>query len=272
VRTLREAFDVAAFGGKAVQLGEALRAGLPVPDGFALSAPRVDRVVSGDRTALEELKSLLRELRHPVAVRSSAVGEDSAGASFAGQHATCLHIEPVLEAILSAVRHVWESGRTEAARAYRRRLGVAGEPQVGVVVQRMVEPTVAGVLFSRDPMTGEDVRVIEATWGLGEAVVAGLVTPDRFRVSRSGGVIERVTGIKDVLIRRRAGGGTEEVAVDDDRAEAACLDDANLLALHRLAERCESVFGAEQDLEWAFDGVELFLLQRRPITVGRGRP
>ena len=266
---LREAFDVAVFGGKAVQLGEALRAGLPVPDGFALAARWVDRLVSGDGDALEDLRGLLPQLRQPVAVRSSAVGEDSAGASFAGQHATCLHIEPEVEAVAAAVCHVWESGRTESARAYRQRLGVEGEPQVGIVVQRMVEPTAAGVLFSRDPMSGEDVRVIEAAWGLGEVVVAGLVTPDRFRVTRSGAVIERTPGYKDILMRRSAGGGTEEVALDNDRAEALCLDDAQLFELHRLAERCEAVYGGLQDLEWAFAAVDLFLLQRRPITVTR---
>ena len=119
---LREACDLAAFGGKAVQLGEALRAGLPVPDGFALSAPWVDRVVAGDGTALEEMRRLLPKFRETVAVRSSAVGEDSAGASFAGQHATCLHIEPTVEAVVAAVRQVWESGQTDSARAYRQRM------------------------------------------------------------------------------------------------------------------------------------------------------
>jgi pyruvate,water dikinase len=266
---LREAFDVTAYGGKAVQLGEALRAGLPAPDGFALSAQWVDRVVSRDAITLDELRGRIPELRERVAVRSSAVGEDSAGASFAGQHATCLHIEPTLDAILAAVRHVWESGRTDAARAYRKRLGVDGEPQVGIVVQHMVEPTAAGVLFSHDPVSGEDVRVIEAAWGLGEAVVAGLVTPDRYRVTRSGIVIERSAGNKDLLIRHSADGGTEEVAVERDRAEALCLEDAQLVALHLLAERCEAVYGGTQDLEWAFADVELFLLQRRPITSGR---
>jgi pyruvate,water dikinase len=149
-------------------------------------------------------------------------------------------------------------------------MGILGAPQVGIVVQRMVEALSAGVLFSRDPMSGEDVRVIEAAWGLGEAVVAGLVTPDRFRVARTGAVIERTPGFKDLMIRRAAGGGTEEAALDDDRARALCLDDAQLLALNHLAGQCEKVYGGEQDLEWAFDGAVLFLLQRRPITVARG--
>jgi len=266
VIALREVFDVATFGGKAVQLGDALRAGLPVPDGFALSAAWVDRMVSGNAETLEELRSLLPGFPQPVAVRSSAVGEDSAGASFAGQHATCLHIDPDVEAVVEAVRYVWASGRTDSARAYRQRLGIAGEPQVGIVVQRMVEPSAAGVLFSRDPVSGEDVRVIEAAWGLGEAVVAGLVTPDRFRVARNGIVIERTAGFKDLLIRRSAGGGTEQITIDDERAEALCLDEAQVLALHRLAEQCEAVFGGAQDLEWAFAEADLFLLQRRPIT------
>ena len=176
---LRDAFELAAFGGKAVQLGEALRAGLPVPDGYALSTAEVDLIVAGDASALAELERAAATLNGPVAVRSSAVGEDSAGASFAGQHATVLHVEPDATAIAAAVRVVWESGRTESALAYRRKLGVDGPPQVGIAIQHMVDSDSAGVLFSRDPLTGEDVRVIEAAWGLGEAVVAGLVTPDR---------------------------------------------------------------------------------------------
>ena len=263
---LRDVFDVGLFGGKAVQLGEALRAGLPVPDGFALSTTWVDRLVSGDDAALTELRKLIPGFEVSVAVRSSAVGEDSAGASFAGQHATCLHIEPHPDAIVAAVRHVWESGRTESALAYRQRLGIDGAPQVGIVVQRMVEPSAAGVLFSHDPLSGEDIRVIEASWGLGEAVVSGLVTPDHFRVARSGIVVERRPGFKDLLIQRSADGGTKQIAIDDERAEALCLDDEQLLALHHLAERCESVYGGGQDIEWAFDGAQLFLLQRRPIT------
>jgi pyruvate,water dikinase len=269
VIALREAVDDAVFGGKAVQLGEALRAGLPVPDGFALSAQWVEQLVGGDEHAVDELRDAVPALGQPVAVRSSAVGEDSSGASFAGQHATLLHIQPQVEAIVEAVRQVWASGRTESALAYRQRLGIPGAPQVGIVLQRMVEPSAAGVLFSRDPMSGDDVRVIEAAWGLGEAVVAGLVTPDRFRVARDGTVLERQAGYKDLLIRRSAAGGTEQIALDDDRAEALCLDDAQLLALNRLAEKCESVYGGEQDLEWAFAGVDLFLLQRRPITTSR---
>ena len=266
---LGEVFDVAQFGGKAVQLGEALRAGLPVPEGFALSTSSVDGLVNGDGTTLDALRRLTGALKQSVAVRSSAVGEDSAGASFAGQHATCLHVEPCVDAIVEAVHRVWASGRTESALAYRRRLGIAGAPQVGIVVQRMIEPSVAGVLFSRDPVSGEDVRVIEAAWGLGEAVVAGLVSPDRFRVARHGVVLERHAGFKDLLVCRSDGGGTTHVEITDHRAEALCLDDGQLFALHRLAERCEAVYGGGQDLEWAFAELELFLLQRRPITSAR---
>jgi pyruvate, water dikinase len=266
---LRDAHDVASFGGKAVQLGAAIRASLPVPDGFALSVDWVTRAVEGERAALDDVHRLVRSLPHFVAVRSSAVGEDSAGASFAGQHATVLHVEPAMEAIRAAVNHVWVSGRTESALAYRRRMGIAGEPRVAIVVQRMVDPTSAGVLFTKDPVSGEDVRVVEATWGLGEAVVAGLVTPDHFRIERTGRVLERRPGHKDVLIRRRAGGGTEEIEVEEGRVRALCLDDAQLLSLHRLAEQCEGVYGGEQDLEWAFASDELFLLQRRPITTAR---
>jgi pyruvate,water dikinase len=269
VTPLREAVDAGAFGGKATSLGAALRAGLPVPDGFALSAAWVDRAVGGDSAALAEIQAALPALRQHVAVRSSAIGEDSADASFAGQHATILHVEPSVAAIARAVREVWASGRTESALAYRQRMGINGQPRVAIVVQRMVDSSTAGVLFSRDPVSGDDVRIIEAAWGLGEAVVAGLVTPDHFRVSRDGVILERRVGHKDLLIRRAAGGGTEEVAVDSTRAQTLSLDDARLLALHRLAERCESVYGGAQDLEWAYADMELFLLQRRPITTAR---
>jgi pyruvate,water dikinase len=140
---------------------------------------------------------------------------------------------------------------------------------MGVVVQQLVHAEVAGVLFSRDPLTGEDVRTIEAAWGLGEAVVAGLVTPDRFRVARGGRILERVLGEKDIAIRwATSGSGTTEEAVEDEDQERLCLDDAALAALDDLATKCEAVFGGTQDLEFAFAAGRLYLLQRRAITRG----
>lgn len=267
IADLREARDEAAFGGKAVQLGHALRAGLPVPPGVALSAGFVERVVAGEGAAVDRLVEAFRALDGPVAVRSSGIGEDGASASFAGQHATELNVRG-RDGLLEAVRKVHGSARTEAALAYRRKLGLPPEPRTGIVVQRLVQADCAGVLFTRNPATGADERVVEAAWGLGEAVVAGLVTPDSYRMARGGRVLERRPGDKDVAIVWAEEGGTREVEVEPERASALCLDDARLAALEALAAACEAAFGGTQDLEWAFVGDRLFLLQRRAITRG----
>lgn len=262
---LISADEVGRFGGKAAGLGASLREGLPVPDGLALDVAFTESVAAGDPEALARLGEALAALEGPFAVRSSAVGEDGGATSFAGQHLTVLGVR-ALEDAVDAVARVWASGRSEAALAYRRRMGVDGEPEVAVVLQRMVEPTAAGVLFTRNPMTAADERVIEATWGLGEAVVAGLVTPDHFRLLRSGEVLERRAGEKDVAIRRAPGGGTREEPVDPSDVHRLCLDDAHLVALSELAARCELVFGGPQDLEWARIGDRLVLLQSRAVT------
>ncbi|EYF08682.1 PEP/pyruvate-binding domain-containing protein [Chondromyces apiculatus] len=261
------------FGGKAVQLGRARRLGLPVPPAWALSSAFVEAVVAGDAGAIAQVVEAFAQLGGPVAVRSSGIGEDALEASFAGQHATALNVRS-REALLAAVATVHASARTEAALAYRRKLGLPAEPRMGIVVQRLVPATCAGVLFTRHPTTGADERVIEATWGLGEAVVAGLVTPDHYRLARGGGVLERRLGEKDLAILWDEAGGTREVEVDAHLVSAPCLDEARLAALEGLAGSCEAAFGGTQDLEWAFvhDPEEprdsLYLLQRRAITRG----
>lgn len=255
---LRDATPEAAFGGKAASLAKALRAGLPVPDGFAISWDYVE-----NRGAIAAAYRALRAER--VAVRSSAIGEDSAEASFAGQHATLLNVTS-LDALFAAIRTIRDSARSEAALEYRKKSGIAGEPRIGVVVQRMVEADIAGVLFTRDPVTGANERVVESTWGLGEAVVAGLVTPDRFRLDAAGRVLAREAGAKPLAIRYAPEGGTREVRIPDLDARRLSLTDGQLAELHELGRRCEKFFGAPQDLEWAIAGGALFLLQSRPIT------
>ncbi|WP_437779356.1 PEP/pyruvate-binding domain-containing protein [Sorangium sp. So ce1097] len=267
IAALHEALGEEDFGGKAAQLGRALRSGLPVPPGWALSARVVERVVAGEGAAVDGLVEAFRALDGPVAVRSSGIGEDGASASFAGQHATELNVRG-RDGLIAAVHRVHGSARTEAALAYRRRLGLPPEPRMGIVVQRLVQADVAGVLFTRNPTTGADERVVEATWGLGEAVVAGLVTPDSYRMARGGRVLERRAGDKDIAILWADEGGTREVEVEPARAAALCLDDARLAALEALAAACEAAFGGTQDIEWAFAGDRLYLLQRRAITRG----
>jgi pyruvate,water dikinase len=263
---LAEAYDEGELGGKAVQLGAATRAGLPVPEGVALPAALVAAVAAGDPAAVTELSGVRDSLPGPLAVRSSGADEDSAAASFAGQHLTRLNVRS-LDQLIEAVAAVWHSGRSASALAYRRKLGIEGDPRMGVVVQRLLDPEVSGVLFTRHPVTGADERVIEATWGLGEAVVQGLVTPDRYRLSPTGEVLERSPGRKQVAIRAQPDGGAAVEPVAAHLVQALCLDDRRLTSLHALARRCEEAFQGPSDLEWAFTDAKLHLLQRRAITV-----
>lgn len=262
---LREAAEESRFGGKAVGLGAALRAGLRVPGGIALDTGMVEALASGT-AALPGLLALLQAEGQagPWAVRSSAVGEDSGGNSFAGQHLTRLNVSGG-EGLLAAVREVRASGRTEGALAYRRKLGISGEPRVGVVVQSLIRAETAGVLFTRNPMTGADERVVEASYGLGEAVVSGLVTPDRWRMGRDGGILEEALGEKDLEILPE-GAGTREAEVEAERVARLCLDRRQLFDLGGLARACEEHFQGPSDIEFAFAGRTLYLLQRRPVT------
>jgi pyruvate,water dikinase len=263
--------DDELFGGKAAQLAAAMRAGLPVPTGVALPVPFVDAVAAGRPQARAELAGLSRALHIPLVARSSAVGEDSEQASFAGQHLTRLNLRSAPE-LVDAVCAIWSSARSSSALAYRERLGMTVEPKVAVVVQELVDADAAGVLFTRNPVNGADEVVIEAALGLGEAVVAGLVTPDRFRLTRDGSVLERTAGLKDVAVRTDPEGGTRRAEVPGDVARALCLNDSQLAELHALAVRCNEVFGESHDLEWALARGRLFLLQRRALTAIPAQP
>src|ERR687890_2119414 len=224
--------DLLRVGGKAANLGELIAAGLPVPGGFCVTtdayaevavgvdtdappeqvrdalraAPVPDHVVDAVRAAYRALGGGV-----PVAVRSSATAEDLPTASFAGQQDTYLNVVGA-DAVLDAVRRCWASLWTDRAVAYRREAGVdpAGV-RLAVVVQRMIDARVAGVLFTADPLTGRRHRsVVDASPGLGEAVVSGLVNPDHLAVEGDR-VVERRLGDKAVAVRALPGGGTERV-------------------------------------------------------------
>jgi len=266
ITSLERADAEETFGGKAASLARAIGAGLPVPDGFAISWEAVAHAANGDAEARRDIVAAYHA--HDggrVAVRSSAVGEDSAGASFAGQHETILNVMSE-DAVLEAVLAIHASARAEGVLEYRRRMGIDGAPRIAVVVQRMIEADCAGVMFTCDPVSGVAERVIESAWGLGEAVVAGVVTPDRFRVSELGKIIERHAATKELAIRFADGGGTHEIALTSEQASRLSLTDEQVVALNRLAHRCEIFFKAPQDVEWAFAGDTLHLLQSRPIT------
>jgi pyruvate,water dikinase len=265
--TLTEPMDAAVYGGKAARLSQCLGAGLPVPPGLAIAARDASRIAVGDLTVAERqaLEARLLELGS-VAVRSSAIGEDGANASFAGQHVSVLNVLG-LDGVLAAIATVWSSARTDSARAYRARLGIEGDPEVAVLVQTLVPADVAGVLFTSDPLSGSDDRfVVEAAWGLGEAVVAGLVTPDRYLISREGAIVDCQAGEKDLAIRPVSNGGTREEPIEAAHVQVFTLERPTLAGIAQLGVACERLFGHGQDIEWAVANRTLYLLQCRPIT------
>ena len=262
---LEKARDDSIFGSKAVGLGDAARGGIPLPPGVALSGSIVEAVASGEEKAIKKVAKSVRPLPTPLAVRSSAVDEDGAEASFAGQHLTLLNITSA-DGVSEALREIWWSANSDSAITYRQKSDLFVRPSVAVVVQALLDPEVAGVMFTKNPINGADERLIEASWGLGEVVVAGRVIPDHFRVSRSGEVLERTPGLKKVAVRKLPDGGTTEEDVAPELVESLCLDDDQLAELSRLADRCEEVYGPARDIEWAFAGGEPYLLQCRAVT------
>jgi pyruvate,water dikinase len=263
-----KASETSLYGSKAVGLGEAARHGLPVPPGVALSGDLVEAVASGDEEAIEKVEDAIADLPPPFAVRSSAVDEDGASASFAGQHLTVLNVHSASD-VPGAVREVWWSANSDSAITYRQKIGRFTRPSVGVVVQTLLNPSVAGVMFTEHPVSGADERLIEASWGLGEAVVAGLVVPDHFRLNRAGQVLERKAGRKRIAIRSLPNGGTFEEKMPPAQVNQLCLDEAQVAALGELALQCEKVYGPRRDIEWAIQDGKLYLLQCRAVTTGK---
>ncbi len=203
-----------------------------------------------------------------VAVRSSATTEDLPEASFAGQQETFLNVIGI-EALLVAIQRCFASLWTDRATLYRTSLGIApGNVSLAVVVQRMVEAEVAGVLFTANPLTGKRREsVINANPGLGEAVVSGATNPDHFVVqTATGEIIERRLGDKQVMIQALDEGGTQKIEAGVSR-DLACLSDDQIRALAALGARVEALYETPQDIEWAIDpSDQIFLLQARPIT------
>ena len=287
--------DVDEAGGKGANLGELVRAGFPVPSGFVVTtaaydlflsrtglAERIPGLLTGEgelgaaiRTSMREspvppevvdplLNAYRRLGRGAVAVRSSATAEDLPQAAFAGQQETYLNVVGET-ALLEAVRRCWASLWSERAIAYRSRHRSDAAPRIAVVVQEMVEAVIAGVLFTANPVTGvRDEVVIDASPGLGEAVVSGRVTPDHFVLSRrTRRVKEWTPGRREVVIRALPGGGTQEVtgAAGDQLLPARAVR-----KLARVGMDIERLFGRPQDVEWALTGGDIHVLQARPIT------
>jgi pyruvate,water dikinase len=210
----------------------------------------------------------------PLAVRSSATAEDSEDASFAGQQDTYLWVKGA-EATLKSVLNCWASLYSAGSISYRRKHSIPEEGvAIAVVVQRMVDARSAGVMFTRSPLTGDrSVITVEATWGLGSAVVSGEVTPDRFVVGKITGEIS----VREISDKRRQhvaseGGGIKDIETLEELRRAPSISDGELKALAEIGRNVERHYGQPQDIEWAIDrSGEILLLQSRPETTWAGR-
>jgi pyruvate,water dikinase len=204
----------------------------------------------------------------PVAVRSSATAEDLPGASFAGQQDTYLNVSGA-PAVLEAARKCWASLWTARAIGYRARQGIPPESvALAVVIQLLVPAEAAGILFTADPVSGlRDRVVVSASWGLGEAVVGGLVTPDTVVLEKATGrVLERHTADKQTMTVRVGGGGTAEQPVPDDLRRAPVLGDRAAAALAEMGVQIERLYETPIDVEWALADGKFSIVQARPIT------
>jgi pyruvate, water dikinase len=258
--------DVDAVGTASHSIGQAMRSA-PVPDSL--------RNEVGERYS--RLGQSVGDSEPPVAVRSSALGEDSQEATFAGQQESYLWVRGV-DPVCDAVRDCWVSLYSPPAITYRARLGAAaGEPAMGVAVQLMVDAEVSGVMFTCNPVSGDPSMVaINASWGLGLAVVGGEVTPDDYLVSKvTHEVVREQVQAKEVeYVPDAEGRGAVRVEVAEERRELPCLDAAAVETLVDVGRRVERHFGSAQDVEWAIArGGELpsslFVLQSRPVSTSR---
>ncbi len=280
--------------------------GIRVPPGFCVTTDAFRRIMAGapsvddrldrlsrlDADDREAIRALSAEVRRTVegivipgdvaaaitaalarlgegaacAVRSSATAEDLPTASFAGQQDTYLNVMGPA-AILQHVSRCWASLFTERAVTYRLRNGFDHrEVQMAVVVQQMVFPHAAGILFTADPVTSNRrVCTVEASFGLGEALVSGLVNADAYTV-RDGEVVAKALGTKRAAIHALPAGGTEERAIDPAQQEQPALTDAQVVRLAQLGRRIEAHFGRPQDIEWCLADDGFQIVQSRPIT------
>ena len=297
--------DLPLVGGKGANLGEMTHADFPIPPGFCLTTTAfqqfipdtdeiyqlLDSVAPGDVAAVRQVGQQVRDSLltvpippgvatavhqqwqqlgpdHAYAVRSSATAEDLPDASFAGQQDTYLNIIGET-ALLDAVRRCWVSLFTDRAILYRiQNQFPHREVQLSVVVQQMVMSEDSGILFTADPLTGHrHTLTIDASFGLGEALVSGLVSPDSYHVDkRSHTIISRQIADKQVAIFPEKAGGIRQEKLDPARRQQTVLSDTQILALAEMGSRIEAHYGTPQDIEWAIADDQIYLLQTRPIT------
>ncbi len=307
--------DIPIVGGKCANLGELIgKVGVPVPDGFAVSAyayrvflektkakERIEALLSDiDTSDMEMLHNVSEKIRKyieglpmpkeiekdvlkkykelckkagnealPVAVRSSATAEDLPGASFAGQQDTFLNVTE--KSLLTSIKKCWSSLFTPRAIVYRKEKGFSDdEVLISVAVQQLIFSKASGVMFTIEPVSGSrDKVIINAAWGLGEAVVSGQVTPDEYVVEKETfRILEKDVVKKDRQIVSDKKGGTKWVEVPHNLQKRSTLTDGEIVAISKYGIQIENHYGVPQDIEWAIDDRgKIFLLQARPETV-----
>lgn len=304
-------YDQTIVGGKALNLGELILAGLPVPPGFLVltsayecfvttnnlqaEIERLVQSVSPDEPATAEtaaqaiaerfeqgalpaeieaaVLAAYQQLAVPaVAVRSSATAEDLPGTSFAGLHDTYLSLTSAAE-VLSALKRCWASLWSARALIYRERQHSAHHPlRMAVIVQEMVEASAAGILFTCHPITGaRDEMILNASWGLGEAIVSGQVNPDTITLDRQNGQVKHLEVAEKQLMTMPTAGGVATQAVPFDLQSQPVLSLPQIARLFELGAIIEQHFSAPQDIEWAIADDQVFLLQARPVTTRLNR-
>jgi pyruvate,water dikinase len=285
-------------GGKGASLGRMRAAGMTVPPGFVVTTAAFEGSLV-DRGVLEKVRDLAGDAGAPmdeirqivlrtalsdhlkdeisgayaglgpdvfVAVRSSACAEDGESASFAGQQETYLNVRGI-DQVLEKVTECWASFFSERAIFYRQRKGSLADLGMAVVVQEQIGSEKSGVIFTTDPIRGRhDQMVIEAAFGLGEALVSGLITPDNYVARRDGRLKKAHVGIQDRMVVRNDQGGTTTIDLDPSVASSQVLDEDEIARLVEVGLRLEAEFGSPQDVEWAIAGDDLYVLQSRPIT------
>lgn len=297
--------DLPLVGGKGANLGEMTKAGFPVPEGFCVTTGAYEdflthNVLVGFISQVikdanldnisqigEEIRERLRLSEIPeqvkkaiisaiykagsnnyYAVRSSATAEDLAFASFAGQQDTYLNIKGETE-LLDSVRNCWASLFTDRAILYRIQNKIEHEKvQMSVVIQKMVLPEVSGIMFTADPVSGHrGIVSIDASYGLGEALVSGLVSPDIYKFSKKDNSLENKTiADKKLAILPIEGGGTKKVEITGDKATSQVMSDAQIIKLTKLGMMIEKHYGCPQDIEWCLEKGTLYIVQSRAIT------
>lgn len=261
--------DVAEVGGKGASLGEMTRVGIPVPPGFVVTTQTFKQFFDSEIPidVVEEITKAFDELGvERVAVRSSAVAEDSSQSSWAGQLESYLNV--TRENLIENIRKCWNSIKSERVLSYAGGVGVDEKDLlVAVVVQKMVESEASGVMFTKNPITGDESEImIEAGFGLGELLVQGMITPDNFLVTKDSLEIKsRDIQTQETMLVFQDG-QNKAVPVPEGKKSQATLTETQVKKLAQLGKKIEDQNGSPQDIEWTLEDEKFYIVQSRPIT------